>query len=251
MITISYSEVRLFKECRRKYWFRYIEGLQPLQVHEALATGSEFHDKIAQVLKTGAFTATGDKTDSMVTAWQRYIMPVIEFRDNPEKFIKVQIEAGVELIGYVDGEATDGLQVEHKTTGYAIDDKYIHRLAWDEQIPTYLIASGNTEMWYTVIQKPSIRQKQNESLEEYLSRCVSWYDDNTESKVKIFKVHRQKEDVEAHQKNLVTMAYEIAGCENYYANPSACSIMGCPYESICLNYDPKFTIGFEKKERHG
>ena len=248
---ISHSEVRTFKECRRKYFFRYVERLVPIQTAEALAVGSEFHDKVAQVLKKGFFEPTGEKTDAMVVAWQKYVMPVIHFKNNPEQFFKIQLREDIELIGFVDGECIDGLQVEHKTTGYSIDDKYIHRLAWDEQIPTYLLCSGNTDMWYTVIEKPTIRQTQKETLEQYLDRCVAWYDTDTEQKVRVFRVHRQREELEQHRENLILIADEISTCKNYYRNPSACSIMSCPYSSICLDYDPEMILGFEKKEGRG
>ncbi|MEG0378546.1 MAG: hypothetical protein RR614_08715, partial [Eubacterium sp.] len=77
-------------------------------------------------------------------------------------------------------------------------------------------------------------------------RCEAWYD---ESKMQVFKVVRSKEELEEKRRELIALAKEIRIQKNWYCNPSNCKIMGCRYESICLNYDPEYVIGFERKIR--
>jgi hypothetical protein len=249
MINISYSEIRCYKTCRRKYYLAYVEGLKPINPPEPLSTGSSFHEKVAAILKDGAFEYTGDKTDAMAYAWMTYALPKLPALSNsPEEFFEVELAPDVTLRGVVDARAVDGLPVEHKTCGYSIDEKYQHRLLWDDQVPTYLIYSGDNEMWYTVVQKPSIRIKKGETDEQFHERMIRWYDDETDSKVQVFKVRRDRDELEEKREEIIAIAREINECKFHYRNPSACSILGCEYESICLEYDPEFVIGFERKK---
>ena len=247
MIIVSHSQMRCYKECRKKYFFSYVERLKPVITPEVLLTGSTYHAKLAQIIKTGAFEETGDKTDIMAKAWQKYVLPKLGLSKDVERHFEIRLAEDVMLIGYVDAQTADGIDIEHKSSGYPIDDKYIHNLSWDDQIGTYMVASGAGAMYYTVCQKPSIRQKMNETEEEYFARCVDWYAVDTETKVNCFKVFRTKEDIEEHRLEIIELAHEMAACKDFYRNPSACMIMGCDYRNICLNYDPKFVIGFEKK----
>lgn len=261
MITVSHSMIRTFKECRRKYFFSYVEGLKPVETADVLKVGSSYHEKIESIIKTGGFDYTNDKTDAMALAWMRYIYPKLDLVEAEQRFeyeLHIDNLPPVRVVGYVDGICRDGLQVEHKTTTAAIDDEYIHSLAWDEQIPIYLLSTweagketNNCEMWYTVCRKPTIRQRQNETEEEYVQRCIEWYDEDTEQKISMFKVRRSVSELAERQREIAEIAQEIDSCKNFYPNPYACQILGCPYSSICLNYDPKFIIGFEKHEREG
>ena len=166
-------------------------------------------------------------------------------------------------MGRFDGIAEDGLIVEHKTTSADVDDEYVYNLQWDEQILTYMLASGKNEMYYTVCKKPTIRQKQNETSEQYYQRCCEWYGEETDKKIRVIKVTRSEQEVASHK----TALKYIAGCmeddENlskgeyfkdefiYYRNCSQCTAYGrkCEFASICLDYDPKLEyVEFKKKE---
>lgn len=247
MIVKSFSEIATYKRCRRRYFLTYREQLQPIAKSEALETGSSYHEKIAEIIKTGSFEPSGDKTDAMAEAWMKYVLPIVRPVMAETRFEK-QIADAVQVIGYVDATDADGVEIEHKTTSVPVDEKYIYRLQWDDQISMYMLQSGKREMWYTVIQKPSIRQKQNETMEQYVERCRAWYEDGTDTKVRAFKVHRTDADIEEYRQEVVKIAHEMEFCAEFYRNPAACQIMGCPYESICLNYDPRFVVGFEKRE---
>ena len=149
--------------------------------------------------------------------------------------------------------------MEHKTTSADVDDEYVYNLQWDEQILTYMLVSGKNEMYYTVCKKPTIRQKQNETAEEYYERCCEWYADDTDKKIRVIKVTRSEKEVKAYKTALKYIAKDMQKDEKskkpkeytFYRNCSQCTAYGrkCEYASICLDYDPKLEyVEFKKKE---
>ena len=145
-----------------------------------------------------------------------------------------------------------------------MDDEYIYNLQWDEQILNYMLASGKNEMYYTVCKKPTIRQKQNETEEEFLARCIAWYDEDTEHKIRVIKVTRSAKEVEAQRQALIVVANsmtademregftnDLYGVSEFYRNPSHCTCYGrrCEFAPICLEYDPKLEyVEFRRKD---
>ncbi len=244
-IEITSSQVKTYKACRRQYELSYIEMLKPLQKAEALEIGSSYHDKLEQLIKTGSFERTNDKTDAMALAFQNFIYPQIDIVE-AEKEFKIKLAHGIYLKGKIDGIQSNGIPVEHKTAGVPPDDDYIYKLNWDEQVAIYMLALDTDKLTYTVCQKPTIRQKSSETAEEYTQRCMEWYD---ETKIRMFTVVRTKAELAEKKQELVTLAKEIRSCKHFYCNPSNCKIMRCSFASICLNYDPEFLIGYEKKAR--
>jgi hypothetical protein len=244
-IEITSSQVRAYKSCRRLYELEYIEQLKPIVAPDALRIGSSYHKKIEELHKTGEFELTFDKTDAMAYAYQRFIMPKIHIMGTEIEF-KKHLAYGVSIKGKIDGMQENGIPVEHKSAGVAINEDYVYRLSWDDQVAFYMIGLEVRELQYTVCQKPTIRQKANESEEEYLERCIEWYD---EEKIKTFKVVRSKEELEDKKAEIINIAKEMRMQKFWPTNPSHCKIMGCAYQSICLNYEPEFLISFTKKER--
>lgn len=244
---ISYSQLRTYKECRRLYELSYVEGLKYNKPIETLETGTSYHGKIEQIYNTGDFERTGDKTDAMAIAYKKYIYPRFKVLATEQWF---EYPLGNHtLIGRVDAIAEDNKLVEHKTTSGNVGDEYLYNLQWDEQVPIYMITHGVTEMHYTVIKKPTIRQKQNESLEEYIERCAAWYDEDTQNKIGLFNITRTLEELEEYKKQLIITLDEIENNKLFFRNPSHCSCWGrrCEYSQICLNYNPNIDyIDFTK-----
>jgi hypothetical protein len=252
MIYITQSMVKIYKACRRKYYLAYVEKLVPIAKSEALEMGSSYHNKVESIIKNGMFEITNDKTDAMALAFEKYIAPSLGEIEKVEEEFTLQIADNVTIIGKIDAIGKGNKIIEHKTTGSSINEDYVYGLNWDEQAPMYMLARGTNEMTYAVIQKPTIRQKQNEILEEYLQRCVDWYEDKKEKKVKLFKVVRNKTEIEEKKQEFIRIAEEMQSCEFFYTNPSYCTAWGrrCEFAPICLNYDPKFLpIEFMKKAK--
>lgn len=258
---ISASKVKCYKACKRAYYFRYVEELVPVETAQPLVDGSSYHAMLEQLNKNGWFESdveNNPKIAAMAAAYEKYIYPQFNV-DKAEQLFDYNITPKVQLVGRFDGIADDGLIVEHKTTSADVDDEYIYNLQWDEQILTYMLASGKNEMYYTVCKKPTIRQKQSETAEQYYERCCAWYEEDTDKKIRVIKVTRNEKEVKAYKTALRYIARDMEKDEKakkpeeytFYRNCSNCTAYGrkCEYASICLDYDPKLEyVEFKKKE---
>ena len=255
---ISISGLKLFKACRRAYRFKYIECLEPVQKAESLVTGSSYHSKLEEIYDKG-WCAVDDnsKESAMALAYEKYIYPHFKMK-SAEDWFEYKLNSEDVLIGRTDGIAEDGYLVEHKTTSMNITEEYEYDLQWDEQILAYMLATGSRKMWYTVIRKPTIRQKKDESDEDFFNRMCRWYDEDTESKIRLLEVERTDEEVEAFRRDLLNAVEMVKKTEddpetNAYRNTLHCRCWGkrCEYSGICLNYDPNQEyVEFTKRERN-
>lgn len=238
---LSATKIKDFKACRRLYYFKYVEGLTPIVDTIALKDGRTYHEKVEEIYNTGTFTPSGDKTDAMAMAYQKYIYP--KFKVNKvEEWFNYPLNDKHTLIGRFDGITEDGLIVEHKTTIKDIDEEYLYDLQWNEQILCYMLAKNVNTIYYTVCKKPTIRKRLSETDEEFVHRCCEWYDVDTDEKITIIKFTRLNSEIQDFKKHLIELADEMEECEKYnklYCNPSNCYSYGvrCKYSSICLNYN--------------
>ena len=259
---LSISKIKAFKACRRLYELRYVEGLRPIQRAEALETGSNYHQLLEGLNATGQLVDVDySKEQAMAYAYKKYIYPNFHVVE-AEKWLELDLGNDDKLVGIVDGVADDGHIVEHKTTSMEITEQYEYNLLWDEQILAYMLLTGHRKVWYTVCRKPTIRQKQNETEEEFFNRMIEWYDTDTESKIRLLEIERTDEEVEQFNAELDAIRYEMKNAEisnkhktvkagPFYRNTCHCDKFGrrCEYSSVCLNYDPNQEyIEFSKKE---
>ena len=257
---LSISKVKCFKSCRRMYELKYIERLRPVVKPEALEVGSNYHKLIEGLNNIGCLPPAEDdwsKELAMAKAYEKYIYPKFHVVE-AEKHLEMDLENGDILHGYVDGIADDGHIVEHKTCGSEITEQYEYNLLWDEQILAYMLLTGQRKVWYTICRKPNIRQKQNETEEEFYHRMVEWYDTDTDKKIRLLEIERTDEEVEQFKKELLDICKTMNACErnkdvrnNFYKNTCQCNVYGrrCEYSSVCLHYDPNQQyIEFIKEE---
>ena len=252
---ISVTSLRQFKQCRRAYELRYVEGVEPVRSAEPLEIGKRYHEKLEELYKFGDFDMSDmSKESAMAFGYYKYIYPKFHVIAVEEDF-SYQLNEGNVLAGRIDGYSEDGYLVEHKTTGSEITEEYEYSLQWDEQILAYMLATGTRKMYYTVIRKPNIRQKLNETEDKFFDRMCDWYDTDTASKIRLLEITRTDEEVEAFREELIAMCMELKDCyknKRFYKNTCACKAWGrrCEYASICLNYNPKLEyVGFIKNER--
>ena len=240
-IKITQSQVKSFVNCRKKFYFEYIELLKPLATQKALEIGRCLHDSVEKDKDS-----IDPISQAMYLAYKKYVnIPILKH----EVLFEYKIGYGVILTGKLDGLTSDSV-FELKSAS-KVDDEYFYNLQKNVQVSSYLLSQGLNRMTYCVIQKPSIRQKQNESIEEFNQRLIAYYEDTVINYNKIFirTERRTKEDIEECKKELHQIAREIRSCKTFYKNPAACSIFPCSYSSICLNYQPKqIPFGYERKE---
>lgn len=256
-MNISSSKVKVYKACKRLYFFKYVENLEYIQTIQTLEDGKTYHSKIEQLYNEGDFEIDEEnpKVSAMACAYQKYIYPQFKV-SRAEECFEMKLTPTHTLVGRFDGIADDGCVVEHKTTSADVDDEYIYNLQWDEQVLNYMLASGKNKIYYTVCKKPTIRQKQNETAEEFLNRCIAWYDEDTDKKIRVISVERSEKEIAAQREALKDIARDMVSTEKkgeraFYRNQSHCTCYGrrCEFASICLDYDPKLQyVEFKKKE---
>ena len=261
---ISSTKVKCYKACKRLYYLKYVEGLEYTQPIDALESGKSYHAEIEDMYNNDGWFVPADdpKIHAMATAYCKHIYPQFKCK-LVEQWFEYPLNEEHTLVGRFDAIADDGCVVEHKTTSADVDDEYIYNLQWDEQILNYMLASGKNEMYYTVCKKPTIRQKQNETEEEFLERCIAWYDEDTGHKIRVIKVTRSEKEVEAQKRALLALCITMKGEEEmegtmnafgtsyFYRNPSHCTCYGrrCEFAPICLDYDPKLEyVEFRRKD---
>lgn len=249
---VSHSKIKLFKACRRAYELKYVEGLEPVSVAESLQTGSNYHEKLDALYKTGDFENTYDKESAMAEAYRKYIYPQFKVNET-EKWLEWKVNDDI-IVGIIDGITEDGRIVEHKTTGASSIDEYFYDLDTDEQILMYMMLTNSREVWYTVVRKPTIRQKKAESDEEFYQRMVEWYDEDTYNKIRVELITRTDDEVDDFREGLEKMLYEMKHTDNFYRNNCHCKQWGrrCDYASVCMHYDPNQEyVEFTKSEDRG
>lgn len=254
MMEFSVSSMKQFKACRRAYELRKIYNVYPIQTADSLQIGLTYHSMLEDMRQTGELPELNSKEAAMVHAYKKYIDPQMP-QFEPEVWISKPIGRD-RLVGRADGIAmSEKAIIEHKTTSLSTEE-YEYNLEWDEQLLAYFMVTGCRLAYYTVCRKPTIRQKQSETDEEFAKRCLAWYDEDTQSKIRMFIVRRTDEQVAAYKKELRRMISEIKRATksgNFYRNTCNCNAWGrdCEYKQICLNYDPNETyVGFERRERY-
>lgn len=237
----SNSAIQTFKACRRLYELRYIYDLEPVQTAEVLKRGSSYHALVEGILNgsTDLSSCEDPKTRAMAAAFEKYVRPQI-VASATEEWFNYDTPSGHTVLGRIDGRTPLGEVIEHKTTSGSIDGSYFQRLEFDEQIPTYMIACNSNYVWYTVCATPTIRQKKNETEDEFFWRCLEWFSEDTETKITCVKMIRDDEQLKTFLEEQDKILTEMENCKNFYRNPSHCMKWGrmCDYASVCMNYDP-------------
>jgi hypothetical protein len=193
----------------------------------------------------------------MFQAYRTFLAPFIP--EDMESEVDFSIGVGDdEFIGRADGYCPRSKTIiEHKTVSAELTDEYEYDLQWDEQILAYMLAFASLSMIYTVVRKPTIRQKKDESDEDYFHRMEAWYHEDTPSKVRVFMVERTEEEVAEFSKelsNIITTIKCAEANEEFYKNTLHCFRWGrrCEYAPVCLHYDKDAEyIEFRKGDRYG
>lgn len=247
---ISVSQLKAFKACRRAWWLKYVEGVEPVKKADALEIGTNYHAYLESLYRGEDIPHEHTKENAMAWAYINHLYEKVHI-SKPEEWLEKELTSQDSLIGKIDGWGTDGYVVEHKTTSRDIGPEYEYNLQWDEQVLAYMYLTDTRLIHYTVCKKPTIRQKKNETDEEFYYRMLYWYEEDTDSKIRTFDVIRTDDEVNAWADELIRMLPEIKECKNCYKNTAHCMAFGrmCEYQSICLNYDPNQDyIDFQKRE---
>ncbi len=212
---LSYSAIACFMDCRRKYYFQYIRGLEKIQyvvyylignmvelgVSLLFAKDKQYKSKVLTAYKKAKQELRGKMSltvnqEQELNEQEQVIVGIIEaYSLVHSKYLKTIIHKQEQHKDYIE---FDKFQVcikidnlikvkknlflhELKTTKTLTPD-YVKGIKNDLQTALYfhLYNLKNTKhplagIVYDVIQKPSIRQKQKETKSEYILRLKEWY----------------------------------------------------------------------------
>lgn len=253
---VSNSSIQTFKRCPRMYQLHYIYGFTPIEKSDAIETGLSYHEAVeglirGEDLSEWSYPWTPAKTAAMIGAFRKYALPFIVVRDEyvPEQWFEYKTKGGNRIVGRYDGLGQCSV-LEHKTTGQSLDANYWANVWDDEQLLTYMLASGKNHALYTACSKPRIRQSIHETDEAFAERCRVWYDTDTEQKIAVSEIVHTAQEIAEHEQNIDAMCKTIKHCTNFYRNRAFCRYYGrvCEYAPICNHCDPDAQYpGFTKE----
>jgi len=141
---------------------------------------------------------------------------------------------------------------DHKTGGTALKRDW---LSIDDQMAFYLWADWqrgrkSVGIIYNLIRKPVIKPRQGETSSEWKARLGKDIEARPEFYLQREAIVKAPKDLLAIEKGLWAIAH-IIGKEPILHNPSACRILNCAYQELCLN-DTKLirNTGFRKERIH-
>lgn len=248
---VSISKIKLFKACRRAYELKYIHNLVPVVKSDSLVCGSNYHALLEGLYTNGILDVTEPSKElAMAMAYAKYIYPKFEV-EKAEEWFEFPIGDDI-LCGRIDAIAKNGNIVEHKTTSSTNLAEYEYSLMWDEQLLAYMLVTGARKVYYTICRKPNIKQKTNETDDEFFERMVAWYDEDTDEKIRLVELTRTDDEVEDFKQSLCEILPAIKE-GRIYRNTCHCSQYGrrCEYSGICLEKElAENYVEYERREEY-
>lgn len=251
MKKFSNSKIQCYKNCRRLYELKYIHKMKFLGLTATLEKGKAYHSKIEDILlqRIEDYTEIDPKVIGMARAFKKYIFPKLPKVVETEKEFNLTIISDDNdygelhehvFTGFFDAITENGIVVEHKTTSEEINGVYLERLENDEQVKSYMLASGKNEILYTVIRKPTIRLCKNETEVAFAKRCEDWYDTDTDNKMVLHVIRHTQAEIDVFKEELANLMLEIENQKLFFKTPSYCTKYNriCDYYPICNNYNP-------------
>lgn len=252
----SHSRINTYKTCPKMFEYKYIKHLFPIDGDStSLILGKAFHRGIElgdvnelekELDNNQDFLNEGDETNKVI------VLSMVEaffnkFPHHNEGNVKHEVEIKTkfndnEFIMYADAivEEPDGLILREYKTASRIDDTYINKLEFNDQISRYCLAIEQElgkkvkKIEYYVAKKPLLRQKNGETLEQFRERLVEKITEDEES-IQYFELTRTKEQLEEEKEDLIYDMNIINNTKRYTKNLTACSCYGkCPYLNLCM-----------------
>lgn len=266
---ITYTGISTFMECPTKYKWRYIEKLQRVGPPGAKEFGTAIHAALEVLFKTGdiheAETALngfsplagpyGLSEEDFARArgllagyYGRWGSPKHDYETiKVEKTFSFKVpNSEYSLEGKIDlllrDRKTGKLQLwDHKTCSQ-LDEDYITQRWMDLQLHIYTIGAleglgyNVDELVYDILQKPAVRLKKNETIEEFTIRCGL---DSTPDKFErpVFAVDPRVLDDTRNEVAGWLAKVELANVTGFFGkNYKACKVWSrCPYWDLCVS----------------
>lgn len=236
-----------------------------------------FREKVRKSIESAMEAAETDKESEMLWSQEAVIMGMLKGyieryakQDSvqwdiiaPETDFVFDLKSGMKYAGKRDllvrARKVKGITlVEHKTTS-VLSSGYLAKLPLDNQILIYCKSVEEDKQFgelpkqiiYNVIKKSGLRQRQNETFNQYKERIEQEYLDNISSYFYREVIPVSPKVVRDAYEELERCSQEVQRCMRtgyYYKNTTHCTAYGtCPYMPLCLK--EKSAIGrFEQRE---
>ena len=276
VMILTNSQIQTWLSCRRYYKFEYVDLLKSVEESPALRIGSAVHyalhyhylgkdDGVTRFYDSIEHFTTPDidsietercLVNNIMNGYRNYYADEkIEVLET-EQVIKTNIASDTWFAGKIDMIAEiEGNKwlFEHKTTSN-LENGYFDKLALDSQITGYLYLTTQKYpdirgVVYNVLRKPSIRQKQNETIEEFYQRMKQDYLARPEFYFQRREVVRNDKELAEFPEYVKNIANEIRWNRGFFPrNPSQCNLYGsCTFRSLCIEYSPELANTYAKK----
>ena len=268
---LTASRMSTLVGCPRRHFWQYEIGLKTVTVATALRIGTAWHSAMEARWKGSSYehallAALQGEFDEFQAAtlsgllagyYRRYDQePIIALNPEIEFRHPIMGSRTFDSAGKIDGLGTlaDGRTVllEHKTTADSIESNsdYWLRLRLNQQVMQYLCAARELghdvqTIIYDVCRKPSIRQKQTETAEEFGARLAA----DTLARPEFYFARREVPVLDQDLEEFKVQRYELSKliltlrqAENRTAlreqawprNLSDFGCRMCPFSSFCL-----------------
>lgn len=266
---LTASAIKTYLDCPRKYQWAYVERIRPIKQSDALRFGSLFHsvferldlgvewpNVVAWVRNAAVSEVETQQVLRLAAEHHRYHdgddYEVIESEGVWQSDIGEVACTGKRDRVVILPDGRKAVQ-EYKTAGEDISpgSLYWRRLRMDIQVSMYLISSGADTIIYDVTRKPTIRQKQNETVAEYGERLTADIRARPDYYFQRHEIARIREDTVAAVEDIAAVD-RLVSLGQYPRNTASCTRFGeCPYFSACsVNARPTDGVpaGFERLE---
>ena len=271
---LTQTELATFSRCEQRHNLRYNKWLTPFGEHPALSMGSAFHAGIEGGHTRFAYEYL-DRLDPVWPQWEedaskkrRAIVGAMvgaalkfwtEWPDKHELQFNVRLTSPRtgnsskrhRLSGVWDG-VWNGTHPHYPgetvlgewKTASVVNNDYMQRLEIDFQVSAYLWAASRhygrpvNKVIYRVVKKPTIRQRKNESVFEYVERVFEDYEERPEHYLFSSVVTRTQEQLKdwheqawaVHRRLLEIKRGDVPAIKN---TQSCISRGRCPYFDLC------------------
>lgn len=270
MEIITYTAMQTAKDCPEKYRLRYELGYKLRFEKESRSLGSAFHlgreksdiqaavDYLSDLMPStqeqmdslevakvtvramleGYFELYGDESYSNALYEVEFKVPII----NPETGAKSK---SFMLSGKMDAVIPDngGWWLGEDKTCAQITRPQIDKLALDTQVTTYVyggervLGKPNKGVKYRYTRKPSIKQKQTETLDQYCERLIADYKERPDFYFAEEQLYRSRDDLAIFEQELWDFCQGLLNTRRrglWYKNTSHCLDYGsCEFLPLC------------------
>lgn len=284
VITLTHTTTTQFRNCRRRYYHRNVQHLVRKYAGEARGIGYAVHRGIEQGSVQAGLDALGERpifdqqdydqlelarviVHAMLTGYFKHFDPLPNYR--PEIQFRLPIlnpgtghrSRSYQFAGKVDGLCQiDGryFLVEYKTTSQ-LGPAAIDNLPLDAQVTAYIYALQRfldiriDGVIYRFLRRPSIRQRQNETAEQFRDRLTQDYINRPDFYFREEQLYRLRDDLDRYERDLWNLTQDMLHARRHglwYMNTSRCQDFGgCDYIPICRGDHDALDL-FMREEPH-